>query len=561
MPTNGISTSALRKTPASEPSVEIAYSARDGPRLLELADAEADRVGRDAAQEDHRRGDQHEDGEQRADERAGLDAVERVDRDPQERPGDERHGRQQRRGDEHEPAEAGEASGRGRPAARRASSRRSARPARWRSCWPTRSSRRRTTARAGARRRSPRPARRRPRQRRRGRRHDDAPRRQGYVVASVAAHTVRAMTTAELRAADREALWHPFTQQQGWSAEDAPIIERGEGCTLVRHRRQRLHRRRLVAVVQRPRPPPPGDRRGGARRSSTASRTRRCSASRTRRRSSWPQKLLAVAPRGDRELTRVFYSDNGSTANEIALKMAFQFHKIRGDEQRTKFVYLDISYHGDTIGSVSVGGIDLFHTLFRPLLFEGIRTAPGDVAGLERDARRARRRGRRADHRAAGPGRGRHPPAPRRLPARGARAVRRARHLHDLRRGRDRLRAHRHDVRLRAGGRGARPHERGQGPDGRLPAARRDAGDRAHLRGLPRRVRGVPHVLPRPHLHGQPAGLRGGDRHAAGLRGRAARSTRWRPRSSCSASCSTSTSRRWPRSPRSAAAGRWSASS
>ncbi len=96
------------------------------------------------------------------------------------------------------------------------------------------------------------------------------------------------------------------------------------------------------------------------------------------------QKLLAIAPRGGRELTRVFYSDNGSTANEIALKMAFQFHKIRGDEQRTKFVYLDMSYHGDTIGSVSVGGIDLFHTIFRPLLFEGLRTAPGDVAGLER---------------------------------------------------------------------------------------------------------------------------------------------------------------------------------
>jgi adenosylmethionine-8-amino-7-oxononanoate aminotransferase len=91
-----------------------------------------------------------------------------------------------------------------------------------------------------------------------------------------------------------------------------------------------------------------------------------------------------VAPKGDRELTRVFYSDNGSTANEIALKMAFQWHKIRGDEQRTKFVYLDMSYHGDTIGSVSVGGIDLFHTLFRPMLFDGLRTVPGDPADLER---------------------------------------------------------------------------------------------------------------------------------------------------------------------------------
>jgi adenosylmethionine-8-amino-7-oxononanoate aminotransferase len=201
-------------------------------------------------------------------------------------------------------------------------------------------------------------------------------------VASVPAHTVRAMTTSELRAADREVLWHPFTQQQGWSAEDAPIIERGEGCflydtdgnayidgvsslwcTVHGHRhptldaavRAQLDRVAHTTMLGLSHPPA----------------------------IELAEKLLAVAPQGDRTLTRVFYSDNGSTANEIALKMAFQFHKIRGDEQRTKFVYLDMSYHGDTIGSVSVGGIDLFHTLFRPLLFEGIRTAPGDIAGLE----------------------------------------------------------------------------------------------------------------------------------------------------------------------------------
>ncbi len=191
------------------------------------------------------------------------------------------------------------------------------------------------------------------------------------------------MTTADLRAADREALWHPFTQQQGWSAEDAPIIERGEGCVLYdtdgnayidgvsslwctvhghRHPaldaavRAQLDRVAHTTMLGLSHPPA----------------------------IELAQKLLAVAPRGDRELTRVFYSDNGSTANEIALKMAFQFHRIAGNEQRTKFVYLNNSYHGDTLGSVSVGGIDLFHTLFRPLLFDGIRTAPGDIEGLER---------------------------------------------------------------------------------------------------------------------------------------------------------------------------------
>jgi adenosylmethionine-8-amino-7-oxononanoate aminotransferase len=190
------------------------------------------------------------------------------------------------------------------------------------------------------------------------------------------------MTTADLRAADREVLWHPFTQQQGWIAEDAPIIERGEGCTLydtdgnayldgVSSLWCTIHGHRHPAL----------DAAVRAQLDRVAHTTMLGL--------SHPpaielaEKLLAVAPRGDRELTRVFYSDNGSTANEIALKMAFQWHKIRGDAQRTKFVYLDMSYHGDTIGSVSVGGIDLFHTLFRPLLFDGIRTVPGDVDGLE----------------------------------------------------------------------------------------------------------------------------------------------------------------------------------
>jgi adenosylmethionine-8-amino-7-oxononanoate aminotransferase len=80
------------------------------------------------------------------------------------------------------------------------------------------------------------------------------------------------------------------------------------------------------------------------------------------------EKLLAVAPPG---LSRVFYSDNGSTAMEIAIKMAFQYWRQqegRGRE-RQEFLTLSEAYHGDTIGSVSAGGIDLFHKIFRPLLF------------------------------------------------------------------------------------------------------------------------------------------------------------------------------------------------
>ncbi len=190
------------------------------------------------------------------------------------------------------------------------------------------------------------------------------------------------MNTAELRAADRAAVWHPFTQQQGWIGEDAPIIERARGCTLydtdgnayldgvsslwcnvhghghpaiddaVRAQLERVSHTTMLGLSH-----PPAIELA--------------------------QRLVAVAPRGDRELTRVFYSDNGSTANEIALKMAFQWWAHRG-EPRSTFVYLDMSYHGDTLGAVSVGGIDLFHTTFRPLLFDGLRAAAGDADDLAR---------------------------------------------------------------------------------------------------------------------------------------------------------------------------------
>ncbi len=80
--------------------------------------------------------------------------------------------------------------------------------------------------------------------------------------------------------------------------------------------------------------------------------------------------LIKIAPKG---LTRVFYSDSGAEAVEIALKMAFQFHRQNGNPQRAKFIALCDAYHGDTIGSVSVGGIATFHSIFEPLLFQVVR--------------------------------------------------------------------------------------------------------------------------------------------------------------------------------------------
>ena len=94
-------------------------------------------------------------------------------------------------------------------------------------------------------------------------------------------------------------------------------------------------------------------------------------------------RLVDIAPAG---LNRVFYSDSGSTAVEVALKMAFQYQQHRGGQhvRKTSFICLDEAYHGDTIGSVSVGGMPLFHSAFGPLLFDVHHAKPGDIDDLAR---------------------------------------------------------------------------------------------------------------------------------------------------------------------------------
>jgi adenosylmethionine-8-amino-7-oxononanoate aminotransferase len=82
------------------------------------------------------------------------------------------------------------------------------------------------------------------------------------------------------------------------------------------------------------------------------------------------RQLVQLAPEG---LNRIFYSDSGATAVEIALKMAYQYWQLLGETQRYKFLKLSEAYHGDTIGAVSLGGMDLFHERFDRLLFDTIK--------------------------------------------------------------------------------------------------------------------------------------------------------------------------------------------
>jgi adenosylmethionine-8-amino-7-oxononanoate aminotransferase len=89
------------------------------------------------------------------------------------------------------------------------------------------------------------------------------------------------------------------------------------------------------------------------------------------------ERLCEVAPAG---LTRVFYSDDGSTAVEVALKMAYQRWVQRGEPERRVFVALEGAYHGDTFGSMSVSDPDPFFAAYTPLLFEVRRCAPDSEA-------------------------------------------------------------------------------------------------------------------------------------------------------------------------------------
>jgi len=187
---------------------------------------------------------------------------------------------------------------------------------------------------------------------------------------------------ADLAPLDRTHLWHPFTQQSCWENEEPLFIERGDGSYLIA-----TDGRRYLDGVSSLWCNVHGHRHAGIDAAVAAQLDK--VAHSTMLGLSHPGaaelagRLVDLAPRG---LSRVFYSESGSTAVEIALKMAFQFQQQRGGQhvRRTSFVHLRDSYHGDTIGSVSVGGIDLFHSTYRPLLFPTHVVEPGDAEDLER---------------------------------------------------------------------------------------------------------------------------------------------------------------------------------
>ena len=171
---------------------------------------------------------------------------------------------------------------------------------------------------------------------------------------------------------DRRYIWHPFTQMQDYEAETPLVIERGKGAYLYD-----IHGKRYLDGVSSLWVTVHGHRKR-ALDSAIRQQLNMVAHSTLLGISNIPAIKLAkmLVERAPEGLTRLFYSDNGSTAVEIGLKMAFQFwqqHRSGKHKGRTRFVYFENAYHGDTIGSVGVGGIDLFHQLYRPLLMDSIK--------------------------------------------------------------------------------------------------------------------------------------------------------------------------------------------
>lgn len=167
---------------------------------------------------------------------------------------------------------------------------------------------------------------------------------------------------------DKTYVWHPFTQMQEWEENPQLVIAAGDGIRLIDtagksyydgvsslwlnvhgHRKAEID----AAIIR---------QLGKIAHTTLLGLASEPAAE-------LAEQLIQIVPAG---LTKVFYSDSGSTAVEIAVKMAYQYWQLKGVTQKQKFVTLANAYHGDTVGSVSVGGIDLFHQIFGPLLFETI---------------------------------------------------------------------------------------------------------------------------------------------------------------------------------------------
>lgn len=176
-------------------------------------------------------------------------------------------------------------------------------------------------------------------------------------------------STKKISKYDKDYIWHPFTQMKEYQEKDPIVIEDSDGAYLIDSEGKKyidgvsslwvnIHGHKVPEIDD-----AINEQIKTLAHSTLLGITNPPAAE-------LAKNLIDICPSG---LKKVFYSGDGASAVEVAIKMAFQYWQHKGKENKTKFVYLENGYHGDTLGAVSVGGIDLFHSTFKPLLFESFK--------------------------------------------------------------------------------------------------------------------------------------------------------------------------------------------
>ncbi len=179
------------------------------------------------------------------------------------------------------------------------------------------------------------------------------------------------MILSAIEKKDKEFVWHPFTQMLDWEKEDNIVIEKGDGIYLYD-----IHGNKYIDGVSSLWVNIHGHNNKELNEA-IKEQIDKISHSTLLGLANVPssvlaEKLIEIAPAS---LKKVFYSDSGSTSVEIAIKVAFQYFRQKGSKYKNKkkFIAATSAYHGDTIGSVSIGGMELFHSIYKPLLFDTLR--------------------------------------------------------------------------------------------------------------------------------------------------------------------------------------------
>ena len=165
---------------------------------------------------------------------------------------------------------------------------------------------------------------------------------------------------------DQRYVWHPFTQMRDWARKEPVVLVRGKGAVLEDvHGKKYLDGNASIWTNLHGHNHPKLNR-AIERQLSRVAHTSALGLANE------PASLLAenLVKAAGSPLRKIFYSDDGSTALEVALKMAYEFARRSGRYRAPRFLSLDGAYHGDTIGATSLGHIDLFHEKYDALLFK-----------------------------------------------------------------------------------------------------------------------------------------------------------------------------------------------